>query len=101
MSFYIYQLVEPLILPNTSSSLSAISHYQLSAIRYKLAYQSSAIFTEQSLNVIYSVSVPYIKNPKDLWSVATNSLYLAQHIQLQLILLPRQSVGYALQLEIY
>jgi len=29
MSFYaiyIYQLVEPLILPNTSSSLSAISH---------------------------------------------------------------------------
>jgi len=28
MSFYIYQLVEPLILPNTLSSLSAIS-YQL------------------------------------------------------------------------
>jgi len=26
MSFYIYQLVEPLILPNTSSSLSAISY---------------------------------------------------------------------------
>jgi len=26
MSFYIYQLVEPLILPNTSNSLSAISH---------------------------------------------------------------------------
>jgi len=26
MSFYIYQLVEALILPNTSISLSAISH---------------------------------------------------------------------------
>jgi len=38
MSFYIYQLVEPLILPNTSISLSAISH-QSSAISYQLAYQ--------------------------------------------------------------
>jgi hypothetical protein len=35
MSFYIYQLVEPLILPNTSISLSAIS-YKLSTINYKL-----------------------------------------------------------------
>jgi len=26
MSFYIYQLVEPLILPNTLTSLSAINH---------------------------------------------------------------------------
>jgi len=33
MSFYIYQLIEPLILPNTLISLSAISH-QLSAISY-------------------------------------------------------------------
>jgi len=36
MSFHIYQLVEPLILPNTLISLSAISH-QLSAVRYKLS----------------------------------------------------------------
>jgi len=36
MSFYIYKLVVPLILPNTLTSLSAISH-QLSAIRYKLS----------------------------------------------------------------
>lgn len=40
MSFYIHQLVEPLILPNTLISLSAIS--------YKLAYKLSAIFTKQS-----------------------------------------------------
>jgi len=38
MLFYIYQPVEPLLLPNTSSSLSTICH-QLKAIRY----QSSAI----------------------------------------------------------
>jgi hypothetical protein len=47
MSFYIYQLVEPLILPNTqlayqpsviSHQLSAIS-YKLSAINYKLISQ--------------------------------------------------------------
>jgi len=47
MSFYIYQLVEPLILPNTLISLSAMSH-QSSAIRYKLSlisYKLSAIFT--------------------------------------------------------
>jgi len=37
MSFYIYKLVLPLILPNTSTSLSAISH-QLSAISYQLTY---------------------------------------------------------------
>ena len=54
MSFYIYQLVEPLILPNTSISLSAISHqpsaisYQSSVISYQLAYQLSTIFTKQS-----------------------------------------------------
>jgi len=42
MSFYIYKLVEPLILPNTSTSLSAISHqpsvigYKLSVISYQL-----------------------------------------------------------------
>jgi len=41
MSFYIYKLVEPIILPNTSISLSAtklsaISHL-LSAISYKLS----------------------------------------------------------------
>jgi len=35
MSFYISQLIEPLILPNTSISLSAISH-QLSAISHQL-----------------------------------------------------------------
>jgi hypothetical protein len=40
MSFYVYKLVEPLILPNTSTSLSAKS--------YQLAYQLSAIFTKQS-----------------------------------------------------
>jgi len=45
MSFYIYQLTEPLILSNTSISLSAISH-QSSAISYQLAYQLSAIFTK-------------------------------------------------------
>jgi len=56
MSFYIYQLVEPLILPNSSTSLSAISHqpstisYQSLAINYKLTYQLSAIFTKQSPN---------------------------------------------------
>jgi len=42
MSFYVYQLVEPLILPNTSISLSAIS-YQSSAISYKLSASLSAI----------------------------------------------------------
>jgi len=42
MSIYIYQLVEPLILQNTSISLSVISHqpstisYQLSAISHPL-----------------------------------------------------------------
>jgi len=36
MLFYIYQLIEPLILSNTLISLSAISH-QSSAIRYKLS----------------------------------------------------------------
>jgi hypothetical protein len=38
MSFYVflhYQLVEPLILPNTSNSLSAI-RYKLSAISHQL-----------------------------------------------------------------
>jgi len=45
MSFYIYQLVEPLILPNTVISLSAISH-KLSVINYQL----SAIFTKKSHN---------------------------------------------------
>jgi len=35
MSFYIYQVVQPLFLPNTSTYLSAISH-QLSAINYKI-----------------------------------------------------------------
>jgi len=35
MLFYIYHLVEPLILPNTSISLLATSH-QLSAISYSL-----------------------------------------------------------------
>jgi len=38
MSFYIYQLVEPLILPNTSISLSAISH-QPSIIQQIISYQ--------------------------------------------------------------
>jgi len=47
MSFYIYQLVEPLILSNTLISLSAIS-YQSPAISYQLAYKISAIFTKQS-----------------------------------------------------
>jgi len=36
MSFYTYQLVEPLILPNTLTNLSAISH-QSSVISYKLS----------------------------------------------------------------
>jgi len=36
MSFYIYQLVEPLILPNILISLSVICH-QSSAICYKLS----------------------------------------------------------------
>jgi len=35
MSFYIYHLVKPLILPNTLISLSAISSYQLSIISYQ------------------------------------------------------------------
>ena len=54
MSFYVYQLIKPLTLPNTSTSLSAISHqssaisHQLQAISYQLAYQLSTIFTEQS-----------------------------------------------------
>jgi len=43
MSFYIYQLVEPLILPNTSISLSAIGN-QSSAINYPLLTN----FTKQS-----------------------------------------------------
>jgi len=53
MSFYIYQLVEPLILPNTLISLSAISHqlYKLSVISYQLTYQLSAVFTKQSLSM--------------------------------------------------
>jgi len=42
MSFYIYQLVEPLILPNTSISLSAMSHPS-SAISYPLSTNLSAI----------------------------------------------------------
>jgi hypothetical protein len=52
---------EPLILPNTSISLSAISYqssaisYKLSAISYKLAYQSSAIFAKQSLDLAAKV----------------------------------------------
>jgi hypothetical protein len=56
MSFYIYQLVEPLILPNTLISLSDISHqlsairYKLSVISYQLAYKLFAVFTKQSLN---------------------------------------------------
>jgi len=54
MSFYIYQLVEPLILSNTLINLLAISHqpstirYKLSIINYKIAYKLSAIFTKQS-----------------------------------------------------
>jgi len=39
-----YQPVEPLILPNTSISLSAISH-QSSAIRYKLSVISYTLST--------------------------------------------------------
>jgi len=50
MSIYIYQLVEPLILPNTLSSLSAISQ-QSSAISYQLAYKLSATFTNQSRGI--------------------------------------------------
>jgi len=42
MSFYIYQLVELLILSHTSISLSAISH-QSSTISYKLSVTLSAI----------------------------------------------------------
>jgi len=34
MSFYVYQLVEPLVLPKTSISLSAITHQ--SSISYQL-----------------------------------------------------------------
>jgi len=41
MSFYIYQLIELLILPNTLIRLSTISH--------QLAYKLFAIFTKQSL----------------------------------------------------
>jgi len=44
MSFYIYKFVVPLILPNTSTSLSAI-RYKLSVIShqlYALNYQLSA-----------------------------------------------------------
>jgi len=49
MSFYIYQLVEPLILSNTSISSLAICHqslainYQSSVVRDKLSSNSSAI----------------------------------------------------------
>jgi len=49
MSFYIYQLVEPLILSNTSISSLAIRHqssainYQSSIARDKLSSSSSAI----------------------------------------------------------
>ena len=42
MSFYIYQLVELLILPNTSINLSVISH--------QLAYQLSTNFTKHDQN---------------------------------------------------
>jgi len=42
MSFYIYQLVEPLILSNTSISLSSISH-QSSTINYPLSANLSVI----------------------------------------------------------
>jgi len=52
MSFYTYQPIEPLILPNTSTNLSAIRH-QSSAINYQLAYQLSAIFTKQSLCAVF------------------------------------------------
>jgi len=46
MSFYINRLVVPLILTNTSTSLSAISH-QLSTI----SYQSSAISYQLSASL--------------------------------------------------
>jgi len=47
MSFYIYQLIEPLILPNTSFSLSAIYHRSST-----ISNQLSAIFTKQSHNFL-------------------------------------------------
>jgi hypothetical protein len=53
VSFYIYRLVELLILQNTSISLSAIN-YQSSSISHKLAYQASIVFTIQS----HTLSVP-------------------------------------------
>jgi len=50
MSIYNYQLVEPLILPNTLISLSAISQ-ESSIISYQLVYHLYAIFIKQSQKV--------------------------------------------------
>ena len=44
MSFHTYKLVQPLILPLRIQSAS------LSAIRYKLAYQLSAIFYQTTID---------------------------------------------------
>jgi len=65
MSFYIYQLVEPLFLANTSISLLAISH-QSSAINYQLSvinYPLSAIFTKQSLTKLLTETHSHIFLP--------------------------------------
>jgi hypothetical protein len=43
MSFYIYQLIEPLVLPNTLAYQLSVISYKLSAKNYQLAYQLKAI----------------------------------------------------------
>jgi len=46
MSFYIYQLVEPLILLNTLTKVLDIN-YRSATINYRLTYQLSTIFIKQ------------------------------------------------------
>jgi len=70
MSFYVYQLIKPLTLPNTSTSLSAISHqssaisYQSSAISYQLSVSLSTI------HYFYRTEPKFLKNliSEKVWS---------------------------------
>jgi len=75
MSFYIYQLVEPIILSNTSTNLSIICHhpsainYLSSVMNYQPAYQLSAGFSKHSLNKVdvgsqdFSFVHPFSQDP--------------------------------------
>jgi hypothetical protein len=68
MSFYIFQLVEPLILPNTLINLSAII-YQVPAIIYNLSASLLVIHyfyqKESYCHVEYDIHKSYV------WNVTT------------------------------